>query len=477
AVPVEVAQAETGNIAATLSYSGDLQPGQSLQLVSIVAGAVEEVMVEVGDTVRAGDPILRVEDTTYRAQLKQAEAGLTVAQTNLIKMEKGPRAEQIALVETGLAVAQANLRKMQNGPRPEQLAMARAGVDAARGQLNSILTVTDDERTLAAANLAQTEAALKLAQFQYDQIKWAGQVGQTPQALQLQQATIAYETALAAYNLQVDPDESTLAPLKATIQQAEQGLALAEHPFTDEDFALVEAGVRQAELNLAMVKDPFTDEDFALARAGVAQAEAVVALAQYQVDNAILRAPFDGQVAEVYVTTGSVASPQSPAIKLISQDLEVLVDVPENQISTLHRNQPAALKVTAFPGQDFPALITSVAPAADSASHTFPVKISPLDEAGKLRAGMFADIAILLEEKTGVVLIPRSAVTIVRGQEVVYVVSADGKTVSMRPVVTGLSDDGRVEIVDGLAPDETVVVAGLSSLSDGAAVEIVARTE
>lgn len=424
-VAVEVGQVETGNIAATYAYAGDLQPLHTLSLVSIVSGAVEEVMVEVGDEVRAGDPIIRVEDTAYKAQLKQAEAALTVAQTNLLKMRKGPRAEQIEI--------------------------ARASLDGARAQLLGATTMTEDERTLAAANLAQAEAALRLAQYDYDKIKWAGQVSQTPQALKLQQATIAYETASAAYNMQANPDDTSIEQIRL--------------------------GLKKAELSLKLTENPFTDEDFALARAGVSQAEGVVALAQFQVDNTILRAPFDGVVAEVYVTTGSIASPQSPVIKLISRELEVQIEAPENQISYLYNTQPAALKVAAFPGQDFPAMIASVAPAADATSHTFPVKITPLDEESQLRAGMFAEITVLLEEKTGVTLVPRSAVTTFEGQDVVYVVSADEQTVSRRPVTIGLSDGDRLEITSGLSAGDVVALAGLSNLTDGSRITISARTE
>lgn len=424
-VAVEVGQVETGNIAATYAYSGDLQPVHALSLVSIVSGAVEEVMVKVGDEVRAGDPIIRVEDTAYKAQLKQAEAALTVAQTNLLKMQKGPRAEQIEI--------------------------ARASLDGARAQLRGATTMTEDERTVAAANLAQAEAALRLAQYDYDKIKWAGQVSQTPQALKLQQATIAYETASAAYNMQANPDDTAIEQIRL--------------------------GIKKAELSLELTENPFTDEDFALARAGVSQAEGTVALAQFQVDNTILRATFDGVVAEVYVTTGSVASPQSPVIKLISRDLEVQVEAPENQVPYLYNTQPAALKVAAFPGQDFPAMISSVAPAADATSHTFPVKITPLDEENRLRAGMFAEITVLLEEKTGVALIPRSAVATFEGQDVVYVVSADEQTVSRRPVTIGLGDGDRLEITSGLSAGETVVLAGLSNLTDGSRITVSARTE
>ncbi len=424
-VPVEVSAVHTGNIANVLNFSGDLEPETSLSLVSIVSGAIEEVMVEPGDEVRAGDPILRIEDTTYRAQLKQAEAGLTVAQ--------------------------ANLQKMLNGPRSEQIEMARVGVEAAKAQLEGVTTLTDDERTIASAQLAQAEAALRLAQSQYDKIKWAGQASMTPQALQLEQATIAYQTAKAAYDMQANPDTTTLAQLRAA--------------------------VRRAELNLQLAENPFTDEDYALARAGVSQAEGVVALAQYQVDNVILRAPFDGVIAEVYATVGAVGGPQLPAVKLISKNLEVKIEIPENQIGQVYEGQPAALKVAAFPGEDFPAFVKSVAPAADATSHTFSVTIGVADDGQKLRAGMFADVALLLDERANAILVPRSAVTEMDGQPVVFVVSADEQTVTLRPVKLGLTDDGNIEITDGLSVGETIVTAGLSNLSDGAKINITTRQE
>lgn len=476
-IPVEVSQVNTGNIAATLSYAGNLAAKDELMLASIVAGVVEEVFVEVGDEVRVGDPLLKITDITFQAQLKQAQAALTIAQANLIKLEKGAREEQIALAEASLETAQANLARLENGPREEQVGIAQAALDTTRAQLNSILTVTNDESTVASTNLAQAQAALRLAQAEYDEIKWAGQVGTTPQALRLEQATIAYETALSAYNLQVSPDETDLAALRATIRQAELNYALTRNPFTEEDFIQARAGVEQAALNLALTETPFIAEDFTLARAGIAQAEATVALAQFQVDNSILRAPFDSLIAESYVSVGSTASPQTPNFRIISTDLEVSIQVPENQIGRLMMEQPAALKVSAYPEQDFPAMITNIAPSADASSRTFPIMITPADMERQLRAGMFAEVTILLEERGDTLLVPRSAIAVVNDQDHVYVVSDDSKTAVLTPVTLGLSDPDRVEIVEGLRGDQTIIVAGVSNLSDGAKIEIVARRE
>jgi RND family efflux transporter MFP subunit len=351
------------------------------------AGRIESVLIDVGDELKAGDPIAVVESEIYATQLRQAEAGLEAARLGLTKMEEGAR--------------------------PEQIAAAQAAVQFTRNE--------------------------------YDKVAWAGQAGMLPQALQLEQATIAYETAKAAYELQTNPSDLQLSPLMAQLAQAELALALA--------------------------KQPFTETDFDMARAQVELAEAAVDMARKQVDETIIRAPFDGVVGELYITKGSMAAPQAPAALFVSKPVEVIVNIEESRISHVQAGQNAALQVSAFPGQDFPASVTNVAPTADSQSHTFAVKVTPMDEDYLLRSGMYANVSLLVEEVQGTLLVPRAAVTDVNGQETVYVVN-DDDTVERRAVTTGLVDDDRVEILSGLTEDQQVVVAGQAGLQDGAKVEI-----
>lgn len=420
AAPVQVASVEIGDISMVYSYTGDIQAADSVNVMPVAAGRIESVLVEVGDELKAGDPIAVVESQVYAAQLKQAEANRELARLGLAKMEEGSR--------------------------PEQIAAAQAAVQFARNALNDLTNISDEERTAAVAAMAQAEAALRLAQSEYDKVAWAGQVGMLPQALQLEQASIGYETAKAAYELQINPSDLQLSPLM--IQLA------------------------QAELALAMAKRPFTGTDFDMARARVKLAEAAVDLASIQMDETTMRAPFDGVVAELYITEGSMVGPQAPAALFISQQTEVVLNVEESRIGQVREGQNAALQVAAYLGQDFPAVVSSIAPAADQDSHTFLVKVTPLDEEHLLRSGMYADVSLLVEEKQAALLVPRAAVTEVNGQETVYVVKDDG-TVEQRSVSTGLEADGdRVEILSGLTTDQQVVVAGQASLVDGARVEI-----
>lgn len=419
AVPVEVATVESGPIAQVLEVTGNLQPQRSVTLVPRVGGQIDSVQARVGDRVKAGDPIAAIESDAYKLQLEQAQLGLEMARLTMAKAKQGTR--------------------------PEQLRAARAAADIAHAALKDAKHPGESTRTIAAANLAQAEAAVRLAQYQYDKISWAGQAGMTQEGLQLQGATTAYQQAKAAYDLQTNPPDAALAALEGQVVQADLNLALAEKPVEQVDFDMAELGIKQA--------------------------EAAVKQAQLQVDYATIRAPFDGIVSELYIHPGSMVGPSVPLASLISSELEAPVNVGETQIGQIAVGQNAALALAAFPGHSFPALVTSVAPAADANTHTFVVKVTAADPKGLLRSGMYADVSILAQEHPQALLVPRAAVTEVDGQKTVYVVA--GGRVAPRAVTTGLTDADRIEVTSGLSAGEQVVVAGQADLTPGAPVKVV----
>ncbi|MBI1881767.1 MAG: efflux RND transporter periplasmic adaptor subunit [Chloroflexi bacterium] len=418
-IPVEVAVTQIGQMALVLDYAGTLQAKDSVDILPGATGRIESVLVAEGDEVQAGDPIAVVEDDTYLAQLKQAEAAVTSAKLNLAKMELGSR--------------------------PEEIAAAQAAVELARAAVNDVASINDDERTKAAVDLAKAEAALKAAQTEYDKIAWAGDVGQTSQAVALEQATIAYQDALANYNLDTNPSDSQLAPLM--LQQA------------------------QAELNLALKVQPYRQIDFEAARAAIQQAEAALDLANIQLGEVVIKAPFDGVVAELNISQGSRVSQQTNVATFISQEVEVVVNVPESRIGQIEKGQSAALQMTAYPGQDFPGVVGSIAPQANQDTRTFKVKITPTKGADLLRSGMYANVSILVQEKPNTLLAPRTAITTIDDKPAVFVVKGDN-TVEQREVTTGLFDKDNIEILSGLKEGETVVTAGQSNLTDGAKIEM-----
>ncbi|MCB0165619.1 MAG: efflux RND transporter periplasmic adaptor subunit [Anaerolineae bacterium] len=418
-VAVEVGEITTGDIDLVFSYSGSVQPKDDVDLTPGATGKVEQLLVEVGDQVKAGDKIAVIEDDTYLAQLKQAEAELASASLQLAKIEQGSR--------------------------PEEIIAARAAVELARAALNDVATVDDNERTKAAAELARTEAALKAAQAEYDKIAWAGDVGEKPQAVALQQATINYENALADYNLDTNPSDSQLAPLMLNLAQAE--------------------------LQLSLTLEPYREVDVALARVGVQRAQAALDIAKIQLEETVVEAPFDGVIAELYISQGSRVTPQNNVVELLSDALEVKVEVQESRISQVTKGQAVSMRTTAYPGQDFPGVVTNVSPKANAETRTFEVTVTPTDGAELLRSGMFADVAILAQENSNTVLAPRNAVIQDTDPPTVFVVGDDNRA-EERKVNTGLFDSDRIEILSGLKPGEIVVTAGQGSLTTGTKLDV-----
>jgi HlyD family secretion protein len=419
AVPVTVAKAATGMISQTFSYASTIQSKDAVKITPVVSGRIDSIKAAVGDVLKAGDVIAQIEPTNFQAQVGQAQAAYSAAQQKLARMVIGSR--------------------------PEEITAAQAAVNAAQAALNAANSPTSDQITVAAANMAKAEAALKQAQADYDKVAGAPNIGASSQALALQNATITYQSAVAAYNLAIKPTGGQLAPLQNALAQAQ--------------------------LKLMETKQPYLDSDIAQVQAAADQAKAALDLAKAQLDNATIRAPFDGVVAEVYISKGTSAGPSAPVALFVSANNVVALDAEESKISQIKNDLDASVRVSTYPGRDFPAKVTSVAPVADTRTHSFSVVVTPVDDAGLLRPGMYADVAIVATLKPDAILVPVAAVVSLANQTIVYVVKSDN-TVEARPVTVGLSDPNHIEIVSGLQAGERVVTAGLSTLVNGASVNV-----
>ena len=112
-----------------------------------------------------------------------------------------------------------------------------------------------------------------------------------------------------------------------------------------------------------------------------------------------------------------------------------------------------------------------LSPTLDPNRRTFRAEVAVDNETGLLRPGMFVEVAVLVEQRRDVNVVPRQAVASRGGRNVVFLL--DGQRVSRREVRLGLGDDAKVEIASGLAAGDRVVVRGLETLTDGARVRVV----
>jgi membrane fusion protein (multidrug efflux system) len=220
-------------------------------------------------------------------------------------------------------------------------------------------------------------------------------------------------------------------------------------------------------------QDAYTDADMQTAVAGVAQAEAAVSLAQANLDQTTVVAPFDGVVGTRALTAGAFATPSTTILTLASTGVEVHVTVEEANLAAVRPGQAVTLTVPAYPGENFPAKVITVAPTGDPRAHTFDVKIVPDNQDPRLLPGMFAQVQIVAAEKSDALLVPKEAIVQQGNQQIVFVAD-NGKAVAT-PVQTGMTNDTSVEIVSGLQPGAQVVVIGQNGLRDGAPIQVVGQ--
>ena len=142
-----------------LEATGNIE-ARTVNLAAEVGGRVLEVMVEEGESVKAGQPLLRLDDALTASQRDQALAALRAAQANLDLLQAGAREEQITAAQEQLAQAEANVRMIQAnlsaitaGTRPQEMASTLTSLRQARERYNTLRVVlsTDQIEALRAA--------------------------------------------------------------------------------------------------------------------------------------------------------------------------------------------------------------------------------------------------------------------------------------------------------------------------------------
>jgi RND family efflux transporter MFP subunit len=210
-----------------------------------------------------------------------------------------------------------------------------------------------------------------------------------------------------------------------------------------------------------------TQQEYDAVKSREAVAEATVKEAETLMSYATLTAPFDGVITRKHVDRGDLATAGRPLLELENpQSLRLEADVPETVMGSIRMGESYAIKISTVTNE-IQGKVTEIAPVADPNSRTFLVKLD-LPQAEGLRSGIFGRVTLPLAQVTSLRL-PASAV-VVRGQmEIVFVVS--NQKAHLRLIKTGKVIGNEVEIVSGLNPDESVVVDGAQTLSDGQPVQ------
>ena len=223
-------------------------------------------------------------------------------------------------------------------------------------------------------------------------------------------------------------------------------------------------------------KSLISEGDFEKIQYEMEALEASHNLAKLELSYTEIRAPIDGVISERFIKVGNTIDVQSPAFQVTS--LEPLVSylhVPEREYRRLEADQIATIEIDALPGVSFTGTVARISPVVDPETGTFKLTIEVSDPSRRLKPGMFARISIVSDMHADALQIPRNAIVEDAGASVVFVVSDD--TAKRRIVRTGYSENGRVEVLEGLADDEMIVIVGQAGLKDGTKVAIIETSD
>ncbi|MEX0976159.1 MAG: efflux RND transporter periplasmic adaptor subunit [Woeseia sp.] len=185
-----------------------------------------------------------------------------------------------------------------------------------------------------------------------------------------------------------------------------------------------------------------------------------------------IRAPIDGVVSQRFIKVGNTIDVNAPTFQITS--LEPLVSylhVPEREYRRIAPGQAATLRVDALQGSTFSGTVARISPIVDPATGTFKATIEIYDESRRLKPGMFARLAIVYDMHADALQIPRSAIVEEEGETAIFIV--DEETAHRRAVTTGYTENGRIEIIAGLADEETFVLVGQAGLKEGTRVSVI----
>ncbi|HUP02271.1 MAG TPA: efflux RND transporter periplasmic adaptor subunit [Gemmatimonadota bacterium] len=206
-------------------------------------------------------------------------------------------------------------------------------------------------------------------------------------------------------------------------------------------------------------------------RAAFAVAEAQREQLRTRLGYATIRSPLSGVVLEKNVEAGDLVAPQRQLFRVADiSTLVIHVGVSELDVVDLAEEDTVGVTLDAYPDRPIRGRIRRVFPAADPETRLVPVEVS-LEPGSLAKPGFLARVRLLLDVRAQVPLVPAGAIVEGEGGEAVFVV--EGGQARRRSVRLGLTQEGKVEIVDGVAPGEVVVVRGNSSLRDGALVRSV----
>jgi len=412
-----------------LDASGTVEADE-VAIATELSGRVAEVLAGQGDTVAAGDLVLRLDDSLLQAQRGRSLTALEAAKKNLVVAAAG-----VKLAESALHSAEVNRDAAQASAQAELVVaqrlldelyenndVARAEAQRAVAAANRVVrdaqylwdnyTIPSTQEDLTASEaISMTLQLLERARARFEPYKNEDSGNDTREDLKetLDEAQSDYDTAVRRMEL-----ETGLQQAQAHLAKTERDLQKLQEGPNPDDVAALEARIQailaapkqaEAAVEQAAVAMDQAGDKLDQAQSAVDQAQAELDWSDVQIEKLLVYAPGSGVVLARNVEPGEVVQAGASLLRIGNLDrLKITVYIPEDLYGQIKLGQEARARVDSFPGETFIATVTHIADKAEFTprnvqtvegrkSTVFAIELSIDNSDGKLKPGMPADIS------------------------------------------------------------------------------------
>ncbi|MCR4374584.1 MAG: efflux RND transporter periplasmic adaptor subunit [Acidobacteria bacterium] len=203
-----------------------------------------------------------------------------------------------------------------------------------------------------------------------------------------------------------------------------------------------------------------------LATAQLGQTQARLDELKITLSNTTIVSPVDGFVGRRNLDQGAFAGANTAILSVVDiSTVRMVSNLVEKDFKRVTPGVQALVEVDAFPGEQFAGVVSRVAPVFDAATRTASMEIEVPNPGYRLKPGMYARVRLTVDRRPDALTVPRNAVVDSEGRRGVFLI--DGQTAKFQAVTTGLQDNERIEILEGLAEGTRVITTGALALRAG----------
>ena len=466
----EYAKAQTGNVSSDLNLAGTIKTADDVNLAFLASGRISSVSAKVGQHVKAGTVLARLDIGSLAGAVKQAWGSYQISLANYDKLIHGISDPELAVAQKAVDVA----RQAYEGARNQQdtlvenayRAMIGSGlsavldpdsIDVAPGNIptvSGIYTGSQEGEYHIAVTMVSGKKYFEVSGIEHDSAKIEPGM---PQAMGHLGLYIQFADTIPEGTEWIVEVPNTRSSIYMASYNAYEAAKATRAQLVDNARAQYE----QAETQLKAKKASARLEDVR-----IAQAQVDIALGAYQAAtsnyaNAVIASPIAGTVTFVDLRVGEIAATGKTVIGVVTDNkFQIETNVSSDDLAKLALGTKAVVTLdndgtqlnAEVVGMDSGAIITS------SSKAMYKVTFALTDKDPRIQAGLSTHISIVGETKNDVLTIPRAALINQGGGHAVMVKLTKKSIPEIRFVQTGLIGSDSVEIINGLAVGEKIIV-------------------